>query len=269
MVTLIRSEVRKITTTRMWWILLLSMVAYVGVFMAFVAFIATSTSDSNSQNSGLSIGTGAADTASLYSFGASMGMVFPLLMGTLSLTSEFRHRTIGTTFLAEPRRGRVLVAKVVTSVAMGGVYGIALALASIGATAAVLAIVGEPTYLFSGPVLQLAVRMVAAMALWSLLGLGFASVLTNQIAAIVVVLAFTQLVEPIITVVLLSVSWGSGVLNALPGRAGSILVGSPSFTMTGTTSDLPSLWLGAAVLAAWAIVFLAIGRVTSLGKDLT
>ena len=43
----------------------------------------------------------------------------------------------------------------------------------------------------------LAARVVLAMALWAAVGVGVGSLIQNQIAAVVVVIAFTQFVEPI------------------------------------------------------------------------
>ena len=43
---------------------------------------------------------------------------------------------------------------------------------------------------------------VVALVLWALVGVGFGSVLTNQVAAIVVLLAFTQFVEPLLRLLL-------------------------------------------------------------------
>ncbi len=55
------------------------------------------------------------------------------ILGVLVVAGEYRHRTMLTTFLAEPRRLRVIVAKLVT---VGGI-GAALAAATYGVTFAV------------------------------------------------------------------------------------------------------------------------------------
>ena len=44
----------------------------------------------------------------IYSFASSVGYVFPVLLGALAVTGEFRHKTLTPTFLAEPNRSLVL-----------------------------------------------------------------------------------------------------------------------------------------------------------------
>ena len=55
---------------------------------------------------------------------SGLTLFLPALIGTIAITSEFRHRTIGATFLAAPRRGRLLAAKLGTFVLLGLGYGV-------------------------------------------------------------------------------------------------------------------------------------------------
>ena len=77
--------------------------------------------------------------AVLYSTGTSVAYVFPLLVGTLMVTAEFRHKTLTPTFLATPRRGRVLVAKLAVGVFIGVILGVVGVVAAVGTSAAFLA----------------------------------------------------------------------------------------------------------------------------------
>ena len=94
----------------MWWLLALLLVGYVA-FLAggFGAFLGWSI-----ENPDLAENTGTARSCRpacgsaplLYSFASSVGYVFPVLLGALAVTGEFRHQTLTPTFLAEPRRRR-------------------------------------------------------------------------------------------------------------------------------------------------------------------
>ena len=111
-------------------------------------------------------------------------------------------------------------AKVISAGVLGLVYGLVGTLAAVGAGAAVLTLLDKPTFLDQASTWRTIGLSVLALALWAVVGVGFGSVLTNQVAVIVVVLAFTQFVEPVLRFVLGLTSWGAGISAYLPGAAG-------------------------------------------------
>ena len=207
------TEYRKLVTTRLWWILLLCMAVYMAFLSAVLGW-------------GISQGGGMASTApggrttsrsapdavvrAVYTVAVTFGYVFPLLVGALAVASEFRHQTITPTLLAEPRRTVLVSAKVVSAGVLGLVYGVVGTLAAVGAGAAVLTLLDQPTFLDQASTWRTIALSALALALWAVVGVGFGSVLTNQVAVIVVVLAFTQFVEPVLRFVLALTSWGAG-----------------------------------------------------------
>ena len=100
--SLLAAEVLKLRTTRTTWVLLL-----VGALLAGVTAAAL-------------VGSGSLedDRALALAQGASFAAFLALVLGALLVTSEYRHGTITTTFLGEPRRGRVLAAKLVVAAAV-------------------------------------------------------------------------------------------------------------------------------------------------------
>jgi len=230
------TEYRKLVSTRLWWILLLAMVVYMAFLSAVLGW-------GISQAGGLSGTTsdtaGSVDTApdavvrAVYTIAVTFGYVFPLIVGALAVAAEFRHQTITPTLLAEPRRTVLVSAKVVAAAVLGLVYGVVGTLAAVGAGAAVLTALGKPTFLDSAATWRTIALSALALALWAVVGVGLGTVLTNQVAVIVVALAFTQFVEPVVRFVLSLTSWGHGVAAYLPGAAGEAISGGSFYSESG------------------------------------
>lgn len=193
MIAAIRAEFRKLVSTRLWWILLLVMIVYLA-FIAGVMSFSLTASTPTVTTAALS-GQDAATTA--YSLTNAVGYVFPLVLGSLMFTAEFRHKTITGSLLVEPRRGILLVAKVIVGALLGLVVGVVSTAATVVTAAPVLAWRGDGAYLGSGDVQAIIVFSVLVMAIWTVFGVALGGLITNQVAAIVVILAFTQFVEPI------------------------------------------------------------------------
>ena len=73
----------------------------------------------------------------------------------MAITSEFRHGTIRPTFVVTPHRTRVMAAKVITSLLMGFLFGLAAIGLSFGVGYAILAIRGIPLELRTSHVIWL------------------------------------------------------------------------------------------------------------------
>ncbi len=264
------AEYRKITTTRLWWVLLIVMVGYMGFLSAIMGWGITQgqvTTDVGGSDEPVVLAADAVVRA-VYTIAVSFGYVFPLLVGALTMSAEFRHKTITPTFLAEPRRSVVLGAKLAAAGAVGVLFGLAGTLASAGAGAGVLGLLGEPTFLDVGSTWRVLGQSALALAVWALVGVGIGTLLTNQVAVVVVVLAFTQFVEPVLRFVLVLTSWGEGVAKFLPGAAGEAISGGSFYSEAGLGQLLP-WWQGLLVLLGYALIFAVIGRVTTLKRDIT
>lgn len=263
LVTATRSEVKKQFTTAGWWVIALIVIAYVGL-LAFGMAAALSQATS----SGLPEDTVA---PVIYSLAGTIGYALPLLFGTLMATSEFRHKLLVPTFLATPKRGLVLTAKLLVGVLMGVIFGIAGVVASYGAGAGGLALFGIDTQFGATETWLIAARIVLDFVLWTLVGIGIGSVVTNQIAAIVIVLAFTQFVEPMVRVAAGFVEQLEPIVRYLPGAASDALLGHSLLTLgSAQPADAGlSWWAGALVLAGYALVLTVIGAVTSWRRDVS
>ncbi|WP_417564602.1 ABC transporter permease subunit [Microbacterium sp.] len=267
-----RSESTKLLTTAMWWILGLILLVYVALTATGIGFVfsASAAGELPGGSSGGHIPT-AGLPALLYSLASSIGYVFPLLIGTLMVTAEFRHQTLTPTFLATPRRGQVLTAKALVGIVIGVAYAIVALVAAVGPGAGFLAGFGQDAELGSSDTWAMFGRIVIAFVLWVLIGLGVGALVRNQVAAVVVVLAFTQFVEPIGRVAAAFVKNLDKVMQFLPGAASDALVGSSIYTTMGAQSGSASAqldwWAGGLVLLAYAVVLLILGYATSWRRD--
>jgi len=265
-----RAELAKVFTVRLWWILALVMLLYVGALSGILAGVFGGldlTADPTAPRIDLS-----QLYLIIYSTASAIGYVFPVLLGALSATSEFRHQTLTPTFLANPRRAQVLVAKGVSMALIGALFGVVALVGSIGVGAIVLSAVGKDAGLGDSDTWVLAGRVVLAMALWAVIGVALGTLVPNQVAALVIVLAFTQFVEPILRSVSAIWEWTAKVGQFLPGSASDALVGWSVFTSLGApTGDIVQLewWQGGLVLFGIAAVVGIVGYFAIWKRDVT
>lgn len=261
----IRAELRKVLSTRTWWVLLLAMAAFLAILAGFFAFSLTSTGG-GFDLSQFSDPTDPSRT--VYSLATSVGYLVPLIIGSLLMTSEYRHGTLTPSLLAEPRRSRVLAAKTVVAALLGVVYGVVAVAATVAAGAPVLAARGSGAQLGEPDVQRLLAVAVLVMVLWTVVGLGIGGLLTNQVAAIVAVIAFTRLIEPIARLALAPFEATAAVAQFLPGAAADGLQGTSFYTQLDAGTDLLPPWAGGLVLAGYALTLLVLTRLITLRRDI-
>jgi ABC-2 type transport system permease protein len=135
--------------------------------------------------------------AGVVGIGFGVPEVFMVLLGGLAFTQEFRYGTVTLTYLGEPRRHRVLVAK-----------WLSLALASTAITAASLAVsvpVGVTVINARGGAVALGPQLwqtigagFVVMAAYAIIGVAVGALVRNQIVAVVGVLVWMLVVEQIV-----------------------------------------------------------------------
>lgn len=267
------AELRRVASTRIWWILALVLAGYVAFMAAFLALFLGEL--------GALLGGGSnlpqREIADLvYASGPSLGYLVPVLLGALIVTSEHRHRTLTPTLLAEPRRGVVITGKTVVGAAFGAGYGVVGILAAVGAGGGVIAATGGDPLLGDPETWALLARATLAMALWGVIGVGLGGLVANQVVAIVLLLVFTQFLEPILRLVGSIWEWSAQVGKFLPGAASDALVGSGLFGSLGALDpSAPMLsvslewWQGGLVLAGLAAVLLTLGAATTWRRDVS
>jgi ABC-2 type transport system permease protein len=186
-----------------------------------------------------------------YASFAALGLSLLLpVVSILTLTSEWSQRTVLVTFTQEPRRARVLAAKLLSGLGLG-LAGAAFGCAATAAALAVSDSLGRQISWRLGwaPV----VGFVAFVLLNSLMGMAFGALLHNTAAAIVLFFV-------------LPTTWSLIAIGALK-RAGEWLDTSKTFTWV-LTGDWDGHW-GPILLSTtvWVVLPLVIGLARTVRRE--
>jgi ABC-2 type transport system permease protein len=190
-----------------------------------------------------------ANVSKVLAVGALTSIVM-VILGIMISASEDRHRTSLSTYLAEPRRGRVLIAKMLTAGGLGALGG--------AATFALALTVAIPVYASKGvhhlPVdigaLWLGTTLITAC--YGLLGVAIGALTRNTVTAVIGALIWVAVIELAVLQPLLP-----SIAKWLPTGAGVALT-----TARPDGSLLPPA-VAALVLVGWAaLVSLTASRIT-------
>src|SRR5690606_36298562 len=181
----IAAEVRRVVSTRVCWVLLLILVGYVAFMAGTIGFAFSFDPESMGGPGGAPLPCEVAPI--VYSMVTAVGYVIPVIFGALSVTGEVPHRTLTPTFLVTPSRAVVLAAKLIVGAVIGAVYGTAGLLAAVGIGAGIFAATGGETLLDQSDTWALLGRIVLAMAIWGVVGVGLGVLVPSQIGSIVAI----------------------------------------------------------------------------------
>lgn len=139
------------------------------------------------------------DVATQQALFATAGVVpiIAIVLGTLVLTTEFRHHTIASTLLVSAGRLRVVAAKAGAGLAVGATLGAVAVLAAGGAASLVLMVARTPMAVSAADLVGPAAGTIAAAGLGALFGLGVGGVARNQALAVGTVLILLLAIEPL------------------------------------------------------------------------
>lgn len=213
------------------------------------------------------VATASAQLASLSPLGASGGggslsiaALAVLVLGVLAGTTDYRFGGIVPTALAEPRRGRILAAKVVATAVTGLVLGAAYAVVSLVALLVSLPATGTALEVGIPDIAAVMARGTGVVALLALLGLGIGVLARSQLAGVLIMLGAVVLELMTQGVAVLATGawplWG----QALPLTLSQAAIGS-------TPAEIPSV-VALAGLAGWVALILAAAAVAIRRRDL-
>lgn len=252
MINLLRSEWRKVTTIKLGWGMLLGALA-----LAALGVVAQIASNGVRGNPALSLS--AASTQRSIAASAGSAYLFAVVVGIILITTEFRHFTSRPTFLIEPRRGFVIVAKVIVAAVVGIIYGVCCAALTAAIMAIWFAAKGIPIGWTSNGVLLSMVGDLMVIAIFAVVGIGVGVLVRNQIAAVIGALAYLFVLEPIIQIIPVV----KEAYPYLPGAAAAAITGSTR----GAATHLNAVE-GGLVLLGYGLFFAVCGWILTIRRDI-
>lgn len=266
MTAAIRAEFRKFFTTRLWWGMAIAIFVAGILFALLFGFLLTGNQATGGTGPNqMPTGTDEQIANSVYTGGLSVGYLLTLTIGVLQIGSEYRHKTITGTFLAVPKRAKVMLAKIVALLGLGAVYGLISLAGSVLTGAIVLNARGFDPFPSNEIVRTLALSLLV-LGLWALIGLGAGILIPNQVAALLIAVGVAWIVEPLIGFALTFWDWGAEhVAKFLPSSATNAMINAV------TSGDEVRLewWGGALVLTLYAAVLAGVGSWRTVRADIS
>ena len=249
MTSLLRAELRKITTVRL--PLIAFAVAVVAAALTSVAIITTAGHSGNPPLDRHSL------TEAVHGpFAIVAGIA--LLLGILGVAGEFRHQTITSNLLVAPRRGRLLIAKVLTHAGLGTMVALIATVVSLAVAVPWLNARGVPPSDAAELAKVLAGGVIAA-AVFGAVGAGLGALIANQTAAIAISLVWLLAVEGL----LVDITSKPTLHNWLPGGALGVV------STGGSSAAGVTLLTAAGCAVAYAAAFVAAGARRFVTRDVT
>jgi ABC-2 type transport system permease protein len=245
----LRSELIKLLSVRgTWWSVAIVAVLTVGIAVLF----------------GANLPEGIDDPIMVIVAPVQFTMLLAGILGVISVTGEYSTGMIRSTLTANPRRGSVLVAKAAVLAAFLFAVSLVIFAAAALIVTPILAADGV-TFDWATPDASILPILAAsaAMALFSLIGVGLGFLLRSGAGAIAVTVGIIFVLPVIFSLVgsfLPDLTWLIDVANYLPASA------APSAIMPSDLTPLNAAesWL---TLGAWAAVSLVAGWAVLRGRD--
>ena len=244
MTRLVRSELRKLTTTKMPWAFL----AVLAVLAGINAFAVIAGTDMDGSKAFIAT---EADQQSLMAFAAN-AVAIAALFGAIAVAREYGYHTVVPTFLASPRRHRAVLAQLGAIAVSGGILGLVGAGLTVTAVALSLPTTDYGFLVSAGNLTQVLGASAFAGAAGAVLGAGIGSLVRNVGGAVTGAVLVLLIAPPLI------VQLASGTASWMPSILANVLSG------VGTDVSQPA---AVAAIAVWALVPAAAGLIAVERRD--
>jgi len=256
---LLAAEFRKLTYQRAIWGLLLASVAFTALGTAVTPVIIEQTTGS--------LGFGTLEDQSIVDSvyaNAISGYIFAVLVGVLIVAGEFRHGTAVATYVAAPRRGRVLLAKLGTAAVAG--LGFQIISTALGFGAGYVALQFYPNAAAPSVTIFINTSIAAVVSgvVLGILGAAVAALIRSQVLALIGLLIWLFAIEPILFLVF--PDQGQFFLSGLITAIVAIDVQSEQLNLN--TADFADPVTATLLLLGYALVFAIVSLVVDMRRDI-
>jgi ABC-type transport system involved in multi-copper enzyme maturation permease subunit len=252
MTRLVRAEWTKLFTTRVWIGLLLGACVLAGGFSAL--FTGLAGVSQNGQPGLPAVGTSDYEQL-VFSVGANASVLL-LILGVIGMTQEYRHRTATPTFLTTPRRGNVVIGKLLAYALVAVPFALLILAVNVLVVEIYAGARGDAPAL-NADNLQTLGAAGLVLVVFSVIGVGVGALLRNQVGAIVGSLVYLYVVEPIVS----SISAIQPAYKWLPGGA------VQAITSDFQAPDLLEPWQGVLLLLGYGLVAALLGTFLAVRRD--
>jgi ABC-2 type transport system permease protein len=202
--------------------------------------------------------------------GGTFALLLAAVLGVTVSSGEFRHATATQTYLATPRRGRVLTAKAVAAACAGAVFGLVGYVIAAGTGLIYVAARGYHVPVGDATLARYAIGHIIAAALLAAVGVGLGSLIRSQLAGVIGVLVWAIVIESLL----------GGLFNSvqpyLPYTAATTLAGSslggaafgPAHDAATTATPLPFA-AATALIVGVAVLLSVVAARTTVPRDVT
>ena len=202
--------------------------------------------------------------------GQFFGVLFAMLIGVLTMTNEVAYQTATATFLANPRRAVVIVAKLAAAAGFGALFWL---------VSTVIDAVVTPVYLHSQhisyplagwTVTRSVLLNLLAYVMWAVFGLGLGTLVRSQLAAVITGLASYLVGYAAVEIIFHLIyavyrhGWVLGAVVIAPAVASKVMI-----TPGRAFPHAPPQWAGLLVMAGYAAAFGVIGVAVTRQRDVT
>jgi len=281
---LIRAEIMKIRTTNTWWIFMLGMVAITALALTVDGF--GHHFQLYPPNQGANGGPGpeaqaeaaqahsaaglAKIAADMMTAGQFFGLLLAMVIGILVVTNEFFHQTATTTFMTNPHRTTVILAKAVAALLFGALFWLVATVIDLIVTPIYLSSQHVSVSVFQWTVIQSVLLNLAAFALWAIFGLGLGTLLRSQVGSVITGLILYLLGAAAILIIFQLIhnlyphNWILSAQVVAPAIASEVMI-----TPGQAFEHAPPQWVGAAVLIGYAVVSGLVGISLTRRRDIS